>query len=160
LETLGWPVVTVSGPGGVKVISGPEAAVLGRHVGAAIDALYTRRRRAAPHVMLEFAIAVHVAAGGSAGSGSALLSRSGTRAVPRNTGDDAGAGVSGQPAETLSTQEAAEALEISESYVRRLVRRGILEVRDSQGPGYEILADSVAAWQERRSRKETRPEAA
>lgn len=160
MEALGWPVVTVSGPDGMTVISGPEAAALGRLVGAAIDALYTRRRRAAPHVMLEFAIKVHVAAGGSAGSGSALLSWSGARAVPRNTGDDPDAGVSGQPALTLSVKEAARAAEVSESYIRRLVRRGILEVRDQEASEYAVYADSLAAWQERRSRKETHPKAA
>lgn len=143
------------------VITGPELEVLGRQLGEAIRRGWGVRQAAPPHELLEFAIAVNKLAAGARRTGRSG-SGAGQRgsAEPRNTRIVPGAEVSGQPARTLSVQEAAQAAEVSESYVRRLVRERILEVRDSQGPRYAIYADSLAAWQERRRRKENDPKAA
>lgn len=135
--------------------------MLSRQLGEAIRSAYTVRGKAAPHVLLQFAIAVdRLAAGarGTARSGSGAGQDAGTE--PRNTRGAPDAGASIQPARTLSVKEAAHTAEVSESYLRRLVREGTLEVRDSQRPGYAIYADSLAAWQERRRRRETDEEAA
>jgi hypothetical protein len=60
--------------------------------------------------------------------------------------------VSSEPVPTLSVKEAATAAEVSESFVRRLIRERTLEVRDRPGP-YGIYADSFAAWREQRERR-------
>lgn len=140
--------------GPAVVISGPELEVLGRQLAEAIRSGYTARGRAAPRVLLDFAIAVSKAAPGTGGTDRAARGAGhGPGAERRNTREAAGAGVSCQPARTLSVKEAARAAKVSESYLRRLVRDGILEVRDGLGP-YAIFADSLAAWQERRRRME------
>ena len=154
----GPAVVLCSGPDGTTALSGPEVEALGRQLDTAIKYAFTVRDWGTSRLLLDFAIAVNRAAVGSAGS--VQVPCSAASAEPRNTGEAPDAGLSGQPAVTLSTQEAANALGVSDSYVRRLVRERTLEVRDSQGPGYEIYARSVAAWQERRRRKETDGKAA
>ena len=49
----------------------------------------------------------------------------------------------------LTVKEAATVAELSEGYVRRVIRRG--DVEASRGPrGYTLTADSLAAWLSRR----------
>jgi hypothetical protein len=151
------PVVVVDG----RQLTPGELAVLGRHLAEAIKAGYTVRGKPAPRDVLDLAVAVNRWAAGTGGTGRRNDSAGhGRGAEPRNTGGQADPGVSGQPARTLSVSEAARAAQVSESYVRRLVRDEVLEVRDGQGPGYAIFADSLAAWQERRRRKESDRKAA
>ena len=149
------PVVVIDG----RQLTPGELEVLGRHLAEAIRAGYTVRGKPAPCDLLDLAVAVNRWAAATRGTGR----RDGTAghgqgAEPRNTRGRPFSGASGQPA-TLSVKEAARATQVSESYMRRLVRDEVLEVRDGQGP-YAILADSLAAWRERRSRKEANPEAA
>jgi hypothetical protein len=146
--------------GPAVVISGAEVEVIGRQLKEALRRGWGERRAAPPLALLELAIALERLArgiGGTSCHGSGA--GQGTAAEPRNSRRPMSARASGQPA-TLSVKEAARATEVSESYLRRLVRDEILEVRDGQGPGYAIYADSLAAWQERRRRKETDPKAA
>ena len=147
--------------GPAVVVTGPELEALGRQLTEAIHRGWGIRHAAPPRVLLDFAIAVSKLTPGTPGTGRpGSAAGQGAAAEPRNTSRPPGAGMSGQPVKTLSVKEAAQAAEVSESYVRRLVRDGNLEVRDSQGPGYAIYADSLAAWQEHRRRKENNPKAA
>jgi len=126
------------------VTSGPELWPLDRQMRDAVG-MFRRRDGIAPYEFLQLAIAVNRAVNGSA-------------AEPRNPPPRPDAAQSDQPA-TLTVKEAAARMEVSESYVRRLVRHGILEVLASQGPP-RVYADSVAAHQERRRRKENERKAA
>jgi hypothetical protein len=123
-------------------LSGAELEPLDRQLRQAV--VMFRRNRAdglAPYEFLQLAIAVNRAVNGFA-------------AKPRNLPQAADTPASGEPAETfLSVKQAAACMEVSETWVRQLVRHGFLEVRASKGPT-QIYADSVAAHQERRSRKE------
>ena len=101
--------------------------------------MFRRRDGITPYEFLQLAIAVNQAVNGSA-------------TEPRNPPFTADEALSDQPA-TFTVKQAATRMEVSESYVRRLVRHEILEVRPSQGPT-RVYADSVAAHQERRRRKE------
>jgi excisionase family DNA binding protein len=109
------------------------------------------RGKPAPRELLAFAISVDRLTAGT--SGTSIGAGHEGCAEPRNARGSPDAGVLTEPARTLSVKEAAQATKVSESYLRRLVREGALEVRDSQGPGYAIFADSLAVWQERRRRK-------
>jgi hypothetical protein len=132
----------------VDVRNGPSVTLTGAELGPLDRQLRQavvmfRRNRPdglAPYEFLQLAIAVNRAVNGSA-------------AEPRNPPETASLPASDQPAETLTVKQAAARMEVSESYVRRLVRHEVLEVRASKGP-MQIYADSVAAHQERRSRKE------
>lgn len=145
------PVVVIDG----RMLPPGELETLGRHLAEAIRAGYTVRGRPAPRDLLDFAVAVNRWAAGTRGTGArAACAGQGQAAEPRNTRSWPDSGASGQPA-TLSVNEAARATQVSKSYIRRLIRDEVLEVRDGQEP-YAIYADSLAAWQERRSRKEAR----
>lgn len=138
--------------GPMVVLGGAELEVLGRQVAGAIRSGYTVRGKPPPRELLDFAIAVNRLVSGTCGTGHGDIGAvQETATEPRNTRRAPDAGGSGQPARTLTVKEAAQATKVSESYVRRLVRRGALEVRDSHGP-IAIYADSLAAWQERRRR--------
>ncbi|HEY1701201.1 MAG TPA: hypothetical protein VGG75_15965 [Trebonia sp.] len=76
----------------------------------------------------------------------------GSAPEPRNMLTSPDLPLSGQPVETLTVKETAQAMEVSESYVRRLIRERTLDVRDSPGP-YEVYADSVAVWREQHARR-------
>lgn len=151
------PVVVING----RQLPPAELVVFGRHLAEAIKAGYTVRGKPAPRDVLDVAVAINRWAAGISGTGRRDGSAGhGGGAEPRNTRARPDPGASGQPVKTLSVTEAARAAEVSESYLRRLVRDEVLEVRDGQGPGYAICADSLAAWQERRHRRETDAKAA
>lgn len=139
IEARGGPSVTVSGA---------DLVALDRQLRQAVAMFRARDggNGRAPYVLLQLAIEVNRLVNGSAPE-----LRNSRRVPPAPSSD--------QPV-TLTTAEAAEAAEVSESYLRRLVRDGVLEVRASQGPGYALYADSFAAWQERRRRRETDQRAA
>jgi excisionase family DNA binding protein len=142
VEVLGGPVV---------VLGGAELEALGRQAAMPVRRGWTVRGKPAPRELLAFAITVNRLSAGTCGTSTGAGHE--PCAEPRNAQATADAGVLTEPARTLSVKEAAKATKVSESYLRRLVRIGALEVRDSQGPGYVIFADSLAAWQERRRRK-------
>jgi excisionase family DNA binding protein len=145
--------------GPLAVLAGAELEALGRQAAMAVRRGWTVRGKPAPRELLAFAITVNRLTAGTCGTSTGAGHE--VCAEPRNAQGAADAGVLTEPARTLSVKEAAKATEVSESYLRRLVREGALEVRDSQGPGYAIWADSLAAWQERRRRREgARPEVA
>jgi len=100
--------------------------------------MFRQRDGLAPYEFLQLAIGFDLLVKGSA-------------AELRNPPDAAAVPRSGQPA-ALTVKQAALRMEVSESYVRRLVRHGVLEVRAGRGPT-RVYADSVAAHQERRRRK-------
>jgi hypothetical protein len=139
--------------GPVVVLSVAELAVLGRKATRAIKFGWTVRGKPPPRELLDFAIALNRLTSGTCGTGHEDIGAGQETAMePWNTRVAPGAGVLTEPA-TLTVKEAAQATEVSESYLRRLVRVGILEVQDSQGPGYAICADSLTVWwQERRHR--------
>lgn len=142
------------------VISGAEVEVIGRQLREALRRGWGVRQAAPPRELLDLAIMLDRLAGGTRGTARpGPAAGQGATAEPRNSRRAPAAGVSGKPA-TLSVKEAARAAEVSESYLRRLVRERVLEARDGQGPQYAIFADSLAAWQERRRRRETDPKAA
>jgi AraC-like DNA-binding protein len=126
--------------GPVVALSGPELWPLDRHLRDAVR-MFRRRDGITPYEFLQLAIAVNQAVTGSA-------------TEPRNPPVTMNEALSDQPV-TLTVKQAATRMEVSESYVRRLVRHEILEVLPSQGPT-RIYADSVAAHQERRHRKDKR----
>lgn len=150
--------VVPSGP--ALVITGAALEVFGRHLNEAIYRGWTVRDAPPPHDLLEVAIEIDRLAGGTSGTSRSRI-RAGqvNGAEPRNPRRLQGAGPSGQPARTVSVKQAAAQLEVSESYVRRLVRHEVLEVQPSQRPT-RVYADSVASYRERRRRKETDPKAA
>jgi hypothetical protein len=136
-----------------------ELEMFGRHLAEAIKAGYTVRGKPAPRDVLDVAVAINRWSAATRATGRRDGSTGHAGGVqPRNTRGKPDSGVSGQPA-TLSVKEAAQATQVSGSYLRRLIQDGILEVRDGQGP-YAILADSLAAWRERRRRRETDAKAA
>lgn len=123
-------------------LSGAELGPLDRQLRQAV-AMFRRSRGdgLVPYEFLQLAIAVNRAANGSA-------------AEPRNPPPAPDAPESEQPAGAfLSVKQAAARMKVSESYIRRLVRHEVLEVRASKGP-MQVYADSVAAHEERRRRKE------
>lgn len=126
-------------------ITGADVSMAARQLEEAIRYGWLARRQPPPRFLLNLAIRAQRLAQGSAGSG--LSGWSEASAEPRNSQRTPDGALSGQPVKTLSVKEAARAAEVSESYVRRLVRDRILEVRDSRRPPYEIYADSFAAWQ-------------
>ncbi len=134
-------------------ITGADVGVAARQLEEAIRYGWLARRQPPPGFLLNLAIRAQRLAQGSAGSG--LSGRSAASAEPQNSLRTPDGALSGQPVRTLSVKEAAQAAACSESYVRRLVRDGVLEVRDSRRPPYEIYADSLAAWQERRRRNDS-----
>jgi len=134
-------------------ITGADVGVAARQLEEAIYRGWLQRRQPPPDFLLNLAIRAHQRARGSASSGPS--SRPAASAEPRNSRRKPDGALSGQPVKTLSVKEAAQAAACSESYVRRLVRDKILEVRDSRRPPYEIYADSFAAWQERRRRDDS-----
>lgn len=147
-----------SGP--ALVLTGAALGVFGRHLNEAIYRGWTVRNAAPPHDLLEAAIEIERLFPGTSGTTRARISAGQANgAEPRNSRRPSGAGMSGQPARTVSVKQAAAHLEVSESYVRRLVRHEVLEVQASERPT-RIYADSVAAYREQRRRKETDPKAA
>jgi len=150
--------VVHSGP--ALVLTGAALGVFGRHLNEAIYRGWTVRNAAPPHDLLEVAIEIDKLTGGTSGTTRSRI-RAGqvNGAEPRNPRRLQGAGMSGQPARTVSVKQAAAQLRSSESYVRRLVRHEVLEVQSSERP-MKIYADSVASYLERRRRKETDPKAA
>jgi excisionase family DNA binding protein len=138
-------------------VSGPDLLLLDRQLRAALQRAYGAPGQLVPRWLLDYAIAVNKLAG-SAGSGSGR--RSGAGAEPEKFRDGGRAGAWPQPA-TVSVTEAARAAEVSEGYVRRLVRRRDIEAsRDRPGGAYRVQADSLAAWMDRRRKEATDPEAA
>lgn len=147
-----------SGP--ALILAGPALTVFGRHLDEAIYRGWTVRNAAPPHDLLEVAVEVARLTAGTSGTTRRRISAGQVNGTePRNSRRAQGAGTSGQPARTVSVKQAAAQLEVSESYVRRLVRHEVLEVQAGQRPT-RIYADSVASYQERRRRKETDPKAA
>jgi excisionase family DNA binding protein len=139
------------------VVSGPELQVLDRQLRGALRRAYGRPGQVVPRWLLDFAIAVNKLAG-SAGTGSGC--RSGAGAEPAWFRDGGPAGAWPQPAE-VSVTEAARAAEVSEGYVRRLVRRRDIEAsQDRPGGAYRVQTDSLAAWMDKRRKEATDPEAA
>jgi len=137
------------------VLAGPELEALGRNLKEALQRGWGVRHAAPPAALLELAITIDrlfPATGATSRHGPAAGQEA--AAQPRNSLDVAALRASDQPAATLSVRQAAQASNVSEQYIRRLIQAGTLEVAGSQGPGYQVFADSLAAWQERRSRKE------
>lgn len=132
-------------------ITGADVSVAARQLEEAIRYGWLARRQPPPGFLLNLAIRAQQLARGSAGSGFSGWSEA--SAEPRNSPRRVDRALSGQPVNTFSVKEVAQAAACSESYVRRLVRDKILEVRDNRRPPYEIYADSFAAWQEQRHRK-------
>jgi hypothetical protein len=151
LDRISGIAVAPSGP--ALVLTGAALGVFGRHLSEAIYRGWTVRDAAAPHDLLEVAMEIDKLTGGTSGTTRSRV-RAGqvNGAEPRNSRRSQGAGRSGQPARTVSVKQAAAHLEVSESYVRRLVRHEVLEVQAGQRPT-QIFADSVAAYREQRSRK-------
>jgi hypothetical protein len=150
------PVVVIDG----RQLTDAEMETLGRNLKEALRRGWGVRKTAPPRLLLDLAVAADRAFPGTCGTGRRSFSAGqGTGAEPRNSRARPEARASGQPARTLCVKEAAQAIQVSESYVRRLIRDEVLEVRDGQWP-YAIYADSLAAWQERRSRKEADRKAA
>lgn len=148
MDVLGGPVV---------VLSGPELGELGRQLSEAIRRGWGARQAPPPRALLDLAITVNKLAG-SAGSGSGR--RSGMAAEPERFRDGGLAGAWSQPA-IVSIAEAARAAEVSEGYVRRLVRRRDIEAsQDRPGGAYRVQTDSLAAWMDRRRKEASEPEAA
>jgi hypothetical protein len=132
-------------------ISGAELAELGRQVRTAIALAYTTRRKPAPRLLLDFGVEAYRLTGGNEGNSDSAGQR--VRAETRKTGSAPDAGLSGQPAPTLSVAEAAQALGVGERRVRQLAQHGFIEVRAGARP-MRVYAGSVAAWQEQRERRE------
>lgn len=107
--------------------------MLRRQVAAVIYEAYTVRRKAAPRVLLEFAMDLH---------------RTFPEPVPEPARFRAAAPLpaSGQP--VISVADAAGAAGVSTRYIRRMVSRGDIEVmpRGSANARYRVLADSFALW--------------
>jgi excisionase family DNA binding protein len=138
-------------------ISGPDVLLLDRHLRATLRRAYRGPGQLVPRWMLDFAITVNKLAG-SAGSGPGC--GSGAVAEPARFRAGGTAGAWPQPA-TVSVAEAARAAEVSEGYVRRLVRRRDIEAsQDWPGGAYRVRTDSLAAWMDRRRKEATDPEAA
>ena len=141
----------------VLVISGPELTALDRQLRDAMRLAYGAPGRVVPRVLLEFVVAVNTAAG-SAGSGPERWPAHGAEQGRFRAGVPLGPWA--QPA-TVSVTVAAQAAEVSEGYVRRLVRTGTLDaVRDRPGGAYRVMTDSLAVWMDRRRKEASNPEAA
>ncbi len=122
-------------PGPVVVLGGDDCAVLGRQLVEAIRLGYVSRGRTPPRRLLEFADAVNRAGRGSVTAPAG--SRPGAPACARNTPPAAGAAWWQQPESTLSVAQAAQAAGCSESYARRLCRKGAV---------YAVQAVPKGAW--------------
>jgi excisionase family DNA binding protein len=151
LDVIGGPAV---------VVSGPELQMLARQLPETIRLAYLVRGKYPPRALLDFSVAVNQAVAGTCGTHSAAFGAGqACPAEPRNSRLVPGARTSGKPV-TLSVKEAAEATKVSESYLRRLVRIGVLERAGRPEGEMRVFADSLAAWHERRHRRETSAEAA
>jgi AraC-like DNA-binding protein len=119
-------------------LSGYEMSVLNR---ALVDLIQRCRVAgiAVPAPVFDHAVEINRAVNGSAPE---QQNRRARRDVP----------VSSEPVQTLTVRDTARAMEVSESYVRRLIRERTLDVRDSPGP-YRVYADSLAVWREQRERR-------
>ncbi|HEX3962400.1 MAG TPA: helix-turn-helix domain-containing protein [Trebonia sp.] len=131
-------------------IAGAELAEFGRQVRTVIAIAYTARNKPAPRLLLDFGVTSYRLTHGTGGS----RDSAGQPARPetRKTGTAPGARSSEQPAPTLTVAEAAQALGVSERRVRQLAQHGFIEVRAGARP-IRVYADSVAAWQEQRKRR-------
>jgi hypothetical protein len=140
-------------PGPVVIISGPELEVLDRQVRDAIRLGYTARGRHAPDFLLQFAMRLNRAAGGSGSSASRpwpgpLAELAGFREWPAPSS-------SGQPVVTLTVREAANLAGTSEGFMRRACRRGDVQASRAGPKGaWAVDFASLAVYASRRHRKE------
>ena len=139
-------------PGPVVVLGGAELMLLGRQAARAIRAGWTVRGKPPPRELLDFAIAVNRLTAGTSGTGHGTsgqvrrpLRNRGTRGERRTREHQ------GSRHERSRSKRQRRQRRSATRMLRRLVRKGALEVQDSQWP-IAIYADSLAAWQERRRR--------
>lgn len=130
----------LSGPG--VFLTAEDCLSVDRHVLEAIQLAYLARRRPPPHALLALADQIHqcserfrASVQVEAGSG-----RGDPRTGPHPPPSD-------QTPVWLTSSEAAGVAKISESYVRRLARRGDVEAtRSGQGGAWMIDAATLQVW--------------
>ena len=140
----------VSRPAIVITLDDDDAQILGRLLKTAVHRAWLDRGVAAPHILLELTDAINRAARTGSGPGTGN-GRPGAVPEPRNTPDLPDLAACGH--NTMSVSDAATAARVSPSYVRRLIRDGLLDTapRRPDSP-YRLYADSVQAWTSRRTR--------
>ena len=132
-----------------------DAAALARQLARAIRLGWVTRGQPPPRLLLDFAESLNRAARSSA-SGTQTRT-SDLAAEPGNPQASTPLPRWEQP-ETLTVRDAAAAVGVSTSYLRRLIRKGAIDV---MAPGhhqsaYAVYTDSLTAWASRRRRSHER----
>lgn len=143
------------------MLDGADCAALGHQLADAIRLGWTVRGAAPPHALLELADRVNAAvraAETGTGSGDVRAGR-GRGPEHRQFRVSPAASSCDQPVKLgtkLGTKEAAQAAEVSDGYMRRLCRQGVLGTRDEARGSWSIDSRELAAWDSRRREERER----